>query len=82
MLGTKEYSVIISPYLWHFLEEKSDFSNTTYLLSDYEVSWILLMKLISEIDEFGDVHVGVIAIAKDEHASYSNTSMATGFHIF
>ncbi len=35
-----------------------------------------------EIDEFGDVHVGVIAIAKDEHASYSNTSMATGFHIF
>ncbi len=34
--------------------------------------------LKEKVEEFGDILVGVIAVSKDEYASYSNNSMATG----
>ena len=38
-----------------------------------------LQEILKEkVEEFGDVLVGVIAVSKDEYASYSNSSMATG----
>ena len=31
-----------------------------------------------EVEAFNGIEVGVIAVSRDEHASFSNTSMATG----
>ena len=34
------------------------------------------------VKEFGDIHVGIIAVSRDEYASSANGIMSTGIHIF
>ncbi|MHB8360219.1 MAG: isoaspartyl peptidase/L-asparaginase [Thermoplasmataceae archaeon] len=36
----------------------------------------------SAVRDFGDIHVGVIAISEKEYASSANANMSTGIHIF